>query len=125
MTNRQRHLVDYLKGCLGYVKQEEILKDLGLFYGAVESGKSVHDSRARRSLTADIRAIREEGTYCIVSSGKGIRLGSKAEAIAFHANRVRRFGKYIQTEKNILKEFGLEGQYAYDGAVKEFVEGNG
>lgn len=123
LTYRQRHLIEYLKEQKGYTKQRQILEDLSLFYDY--HGGDLHNSGARRALTQDIREIREEGSHCLFSNSRGVRLGSVDEAIAYHAKRVSTFGSYINKEKAILKNFGLEGQQAYDGAVKEFVEGNG
>ena len=122
MTYRQQHLIDYLKEQKGYTKQQKILADLALFYGY--NGEDLHNSGSRRQLTADIKAIREEGSHCLFSNSNGVRLGTLEEAIVYHARRVSTFGRYINQEKKILQNFGHEGQIAYDGAVKEFVEGN-
>lgn len=122
MTYRQQHLIDYLKEQKGYTKQRQILEDLSLFYDY--HGEDLHNSGARRQLTADIKAIREEGNVCLFSHTRGVRLGSLDETIFYHAKRLRTFAEYINKEKIILKGYGLKGQQAIDGVEKEFVEGN-
>lgn len=132
LTPRQEILLNYLRNLGGeFAKQKDILAGLRYEYGyynedplfAGSGAKHPHETAARRALTKDIKAIRDTGEYAIISNGKGVTLGTVTMATIYHKRRLLHFARYIQKEKEILKRYGIIGQFDTDGNWVE-VESN-
>ena len=89
-----------------WMKQEEVLKEMGQFYPPVKEGADVHNSYARLLLTKDIQEINETAKLhrIIIHSPKGIKVATEDEAIAYLHNQYKETLGKLQKRTVLLKE---------------------
>lgn len=117
MTIRQRCLVDYLMAHSEPVNQGVILADMGKMYDEDYDGTEAHYhmTKARLEMTNDIAEIRDKHLVAIISNKKGIMIGTAEQAVAMHKRRLWNAIQKLNREREILRLYGIRGQFDTDG----------
>ena len=83
--------------------------------------KTYHNSRARRMLTADIKAVNNSDEYAkiIVSGSRGIKLATEEDFTRFISSELREvFGKLARVRR-LAKKGGKDQQISIEGRIRE------
>lgn len=110
---RQMTLIAILEQYDRWMKQEEVLKEMGKFYPPVKQGIDAHNSTARVKLTKDIQEINESKEFnrIIVHGERGIKVATEQEAVNYLHNQYKEaFGK-LKRIHSMEKKMESDGQY--------------
>lgn len=121
LTVRQRFLIQYLQLHPGLHKQREILEAMRPYYVTDKDEDLSHEGSARRRLTADIAAIRNNGVAAVISTSRGIMLTTAEGFAHYHHGRITQMKRAIAREYQAIKEFGLADQIDMDGRIRAFI----
>ena len=115
MDKKLRHmtLVAVLEYHNKWMKQEDVLKEMGDFYPPVKKGADTHNSYARALLTKDIQEINESRSInrIIVHDCRGIKLATEDEAMRYLHNQYKETLNKLKRIQKMEKKMEANGQY--------------
>lgn len=117
MNDRQTELLNLLKANSDrWFKQEEIARILSHYYGAIDSSKNFHDTRARAVMTVDIRHINDtdEVPNIIITNGNGVKIATREEFERYITNQYASVLRKLSRTHKKAKKASLDGQMRFD-----------
>ena len=126
LTTRQWTLYNFLKDQDGFITQYELALALKTEYPCTdEDFEDFHNSQARKVMTEDIRAINKSDVIqkMIISTGKGIKLATEAEASKFIRSKYAAIFRQLERARKLERKAGLDGQLKMVfGSEREIVQ---
>ena len=110
---RQMTLIAVLEFHNRWMKQEEVLREMGQFYPPIREGTDYHNSGARSMLTKDIQEINSTAKFnrIIVHSAKGVKVATEEEAINYLHNQYKETLSKLKRIHKMEKKMESNGQY--------------
>ena len=110
---RRMTLIAVLEFYNRWMKQEEVLAEMGKFYPPIKEGTDYHNSGARSMLTKDIQEINSTAKFnrIIVHSPKGIKVATEEEAMTYLHNQYKETLSKLKRIHNMEKKMESNGQY--------------
>ena len=125
-TARANALYEMLEDALalgeGFLTQSDAAKRLAAYYPDVNAGKNFHATTARRQMSDDIQRINASKAYdrVIVSTGRGIKLADRADAVAYLRSAYKATFKRLARIREMDKALSMDGQGVFDGDFLQF-----